>query len=221
MAKKRPPRTPPLPAAPPEPQEPPEIELDDEERQFVDEYLIDADRIRAYHTMRPGCSYRTARRRGQELFNRPHVQAEIRAARRSSANRCQITAERTLKELARVAYSDVIDLYDPQTNTLRLPRHIPLEVRRAIASVKVARERRSVRTSGRTRTTVSDTVIEYKFWPKMQALEKLCRHLGLQTEITPLDALLAALPRPLAMAVRGALAEQNTANPPPTPNGKH
>jgi hypothetical protein len=116
-----------------------------------------------------------------------------------------VTADKVLKEIARVALSDVFDLYDPRTGQLRHPRHIPFETRKAIASMRVTRERRSVRTRGRTRTTIIESEIEYKFWPKMEALGKLCKHLGLDTEITPLEALLRALPLELASQVRNAL----------------
>jgi hypothetical protein len=46
----------------------------------------------------------------------------------------------------------------------------------------------------------------------MDALGKLCRHLGLETEIPPLEALLNALPPDLSAAVRAQLTGMAMAN---------
>ena len=39
-------------------------------------------------------------------------------------------------------FSDILALYDQQTGLLRMPRQIPYNVRKAISSVKISRERR-------------------------------------------------------------------------------
>ena len=87
---------------------------------------------------------------------------------------------------------------------------MPAEVRRAVRSVKVSRERVTRRVIRRgkttTTTTVRECVIEVKFWDKMAALERLFRHLGLDTPIPPLESLFRSLPPRLADGVRAALA---------------
>jgi phage terminase small subunit len=156
------------------------------------------------------------------MRRRPNVAAEITAALAAQRIRSHVRADKVITELARVAFSDVLHLFTDDGERLRHPRHIPYDVRKAIASVRVSRERRTVTTKGKIRTIVTDNVIEYKFWNKNDALGRLMGHLGLTTEITPLESLLQALPRELAEQVRGALARQLTATAAvPSTNGKH
>lgn len=228
MGKLRTPRPKKLPPGvpPPPPDDPnsPDRPLDENEQRFVEEYLIDRNASRAYRTVYPGSTHHTARRHGYQIRNRPNVAREIEAAIRAQSVRTRVTADLALKEIARVAFSDIYDLFDPETHQLRQPRHIPYETRKAISSIKVARVRTTTttRSRGRTQTTtsISDSIVTYTLWPKMEALGRLCRHLGLDTEITPLEALLQALPRELSMAVRTALANPNSGPAqPPSTNG--
>lgn len=200
----------PDPPAPPPSLAPEDRQLNERERRYVEEYLWDRVRTRAYLRSHPNADYRTARSRSSELHNRPHVRAEIDAATRAQTARCRVRADAVLLEISRIANSDVAELFDPHSNALRHPRHIPLDARRAIASVRVGRERRTVRNhaQNQTTTTVIEQIIEYKLWPKNDALGKLASYLGLSTAIPPLDALLAALPPALAGAVRAELAKQ-------------
>ena len=210
--KPRKPKKPPV-VPPPPPVDPADIPLDEDEQRFVDEYLIDRKSTMAYRRVFPGTSYNTAQRRGREFRERPNVCREITSALRSQSIRTQITADKALQEIARVAYSDILDLYDPDTYQLANPRNIPYNTRKAIASVKMTKGRKTETTKGKKKTTITESVVEYRLWNKMDALQKLCAHLGLNTAITPLDALLQALPRELATSVREALAVTDVAAP--------
>jgi phage terminase small subunit len=217
--KKKPPPTPPPAPSPPVVTE---QGLDDEEQLFLAEWLVFRNAAQAYRATHPDQSYRTARCNGPAMLARPHVRAEASAAVAAQCRRRAVTADRTLDEIARCAYSDILDLYDPATGQLRMPRHIPLEARKAISSIRVNRQRRSVTTSGRTRTTVVDTVVEYRLWPKLEALKMLSHTLGLKTEVTPLEQLLRLLPRALSEQIRAALAAQEEArSPQASSNGRH
>lgn len=205
----RPPKKPLLPPDPPEgpPPTPPDFPpLADDEERFVQEWQVDRHPTRAYQRANPGLSTRNAAARARTLLQRPHVLAEMRAVRHAQRLRCQVSADALLEEVARVAFADVLELFDPNTGLLRLPRQIPLETRKAISRIKVSRERRTITTTGSVRTVVADTVVEYTFWNKMDAAKALFEHLGLRTSITPLEAFLAALPEPLQSQVRAALA---------------
>ncbi len=211
------PPTPPPPIDPdappaPDPNDPAARELTYTEQRYVDEYMLDRKRVRAYRRVFPNANYRTAANGVAEIHNRPHVLREIQEATRAQQIRTQIRADTVLKELRRIAESDVLDLFDPQTNQLRHPRHIPIDTRRTIASIRVNRARTTVNSANGTQTSVVDTIMEYKLWNKNDALGKLAAYLGLQTEIPPLDALLSALPPALASAVRSAMLQQ--AQPP-------
>lgn len=193
--------------------------LTPDEQLFVEDYLIDRNYANAWRRIHPECNHRNARRQGWEIGHRPNVRREIQDAIRAQRYRKRATADRTIDEIAAIAFSDVLDLYDPQTHQLRHPRHIPYETRKCIQSIRVQRQRTTTSTNGRTRTTITDSTVEYRLWNKIDALGKLARHLGLDTEITPLEALLRALPQELAGAVRAVLTSQ-TGGPQPHRNGK-
>ena len=217
MARKK--KTPPPP--PPSNIDDPDRELNDYEARFVNEYLVDRCAAAAMRRIRPEYSHTVAASMGYQLRHRPCIDREIRAAVRAQSLRTRITADRALREIARIAFSDIIDLYDPHTGELYNPRNIPLEMRRAVSSVKVSRERRREERSRGVRVIVTDTVVEYKLYDKLGALEKLCRHLGLNTEITPLEAFLQLLPPDVSAEVRKLLAAKATANFTPSANGVH
>lgn len=206
----RPPALPPDPpeGPPPVPVGPEEQPLDDEERRFVDEWLYDRNGPAAVRRMHPEFDHRSCRRTAAQYEARPHVAFEMRAARHAQRVRCRVSADMALEELCRLAFSDVAELFDPASGLLRMPRHIPLPVRRAVAKVRVTRERRTEITDQNSRTIVADTVIEYSFWNKADALGRLFEHLGLKTPLPPLQALLAALPQPLAAQLQPYLMPQ-------------
>lgn len=217
---RKPPKKGAEPPAPPA--DPRDRELDDDERLFVEQYLVDRNQYRAYRRTFPGTSARVARSHAYLMARRPHVRAEIQAGIAEQRRRCRVKADAALEELAVVAFSDVLGVFDPETNTLLNPRHIPYDTRKAVKSIKVSRERRSVTRAGRTTTTVTETVVEYQFWDKLNALNQLREFLGLKTEIAPVEALMATLPpaaaavlRQLMTAPRDALPAAATPRPEP------
>ena len=205
-----PPRLPPDPpeGPPPTPEGPEAEPLTDEERRFVDEWLYDRNPAAAFRRMHPEFDHRYCRRAAAALCGVPRVAFEMRAARHAQRVRCRVSADMVLEEMCRLAFSDVAELFDPQTGLLRMPRHIPLGVRRAVSRVRVSRERRTEIAGNNTRTIVTDSVIEYSFWNKADALGRLFEHLGLKTPLPPLQALLAALPPPLAAQLHPYLVPQ-------------
>lgn len=180
------------------------------EELFVKEYIIDDNATRAYRAVHPDCTYVAARQQGSKWKAKPYIKIEIAAARDAQQRRTLIRADAAIREAGRLAFSDPLYLFGVDGVTPRNIRDIPADTRRAIASVKVLREHteRVTRRNGQTETEVTTTykTIEYKLWPKPRGLDKVFRHLGLETEITPLDALLSALPPALADQVRAALA---------------
>lgn len=200
---------PPLQVPPGDPRDRP---LTDEEQRFVDEWGIDQNPARACRRIDPAADHRTARRRAEDFMHRPWVAHELRAARAAQRLRCRVDADMALEELCRIAFSDIMELFDPATHLLRLPGHIPLEIRRSIAKVRISRERRTEIVGNNSRTIVTDSVIEYTFWNKLEALGRLVEHLGLKTALPPLQVLLSALPPELAGQVAHILN-------PPTPLG--
>lgn len=227
MAKSRktkaPPKRPPNRPGPPTPPPPPvtaDTPLDEHERRFVEEYLIDRIAGAAYRRTFPNVTYHSSYHLGVAMRDRPNVRAEINAGLHAQRIRSRVTADKVVDELARIAFSDVYALYDEASNQLRHPRHIPYDVRKAIASIKVTRRRTTTTRRGQTTTTTTDALVEYRLWNKVDALDKLMSHLGLKkAEIPPLDALLALLPPPLREQLRVLMTEQQIRSP--STNGKH
>lgn len=80
-------------------------ELTAKQRAFVREYLIDLNATQA--AIRAGYSEDTARAIGCENLTKPDIAAAIEAAMKNRAERTDITADRVLKELAKIGFSDI------------------------------------------------------------------------------------------------------------------
>lgn len=113
---------------------------------------------------------------GSRLMERECVQnriAELIAARNE---RLDVDADKAVRELLMLAHSDIGDVLDfsGKQPVMRDAHTIPERARRAISSVKV---KRTVEGSGEDKKEVE--IIEFKFWDKVSALDKLLKHLGI------------------------------------------
>jgi hypothetical protein len=207
-----PPPPPDVPLPLPDPKDEP---LTDTERRFVDAFLVSEKAVRAYLSVFPESTYRNAAEQSCKWRKKPNIQAEITARRRDIAKQCRLDAANALREASWLAYSDIGDLFDPETNRLLPVTKIPLHARRCIQSVKVRREcvttRRTTITGARGRppvqvdTTVHEQELEFKLYDKQVALGKVLRYLGLETVLPPIESVLQALPPRLAAEVRAEL----------------
>ena len=168
---------------------------------FVDEYLRDGNGTRAYRAAYPGATYAAARTGAARLRKVPAVAAELKAGRAAQRRRTRLDADRLLRELAEIAFSDIGDLFDQDGSPL-MPHQIPPYARGAIESLTVAR---TVSATG----AVTET-FRVKFWDKGKALELLARHLGLSRPLPPLETLLSQMPAGVRNEVRAALSRAIT-----------
>lgn len=99
------------------------------------------------------------------MMKRPEVLKAIKAHDEEQAAVVGLTVNRTLREVARIAYADPIKLFH-EDGSLRHVRDMDPEMRGAIQSIEV--ERRNGRTIGK-----------IKLYNKNDALEKAMRHMGL------------------------------------------
>jgi len=83
-----------------------------------------------------------------------------------------IDPDRALRETARLAYSDIGDLFDKDGRLLPLPEW-PAHIRAAVASVKY---RKFNAESGDGK---QDDIVELKLWDKSKNLEMLFKHMNL------------------------------------------
>lgn len=77
------------------------------QQRFVEEYLVDLNATQA--AIRAGYSKRTAYSVGNENLNKPEIAAAIQEARDKQAKRTEITADRVLRELAKMGFSNMLD----------------------------------------------------------------------------------------------------------------
>jgi hypothetical protein len=105
------------------------VALNERQKRFVEEYLIDLNPAEAYRRAgyQPVAQY-TASQSAYDLLQIPEIQAEIRKAIRARSSRTRITADRVLREIALVAFSDLWD-YDSERGRSQPTLPAPNEAR--------------------------------------------------------------------------------------------
>lgn len=139
----------------------------DQEKRFIEEYLLDLNIGEA--SIRSGLSHPNS---GSILLRRPHIQKELSKELARRRERTMISADRVLREIACVAFADLESIFCPTTGNLQRPAEMKEEDRRAISSIKV------VTKNGKQNDSV-EFVHEIKLYDKLKALEMLMKHLGL------------------------------------------
>ena len=152
---------------------------------FCKHYVVNGgDGFKAYmdagYTPKTKASARVA---AFNLLKKPKIKKEIARIVSEAANRVDtkairksplekqldISAERTISELGRIAFSDPSDIVDKNNNLIPI-HEIPEDARRAIASVKVRRVMEGEEPV---------QYVEYKFWDKPKSLSKIGEYFGL------------------------------------------
>lgn len=80
-------------------------ELTAQKLRFIDEYMIDLNGKQA--AIRAGYSERTAESQASRLLRSVKVQAEVSKRQAERAERCEITADKVLKELAMLGFANM------------------------------------------------------------------------------------------------------------------
>jgi hypothetical protein len=78
---------------------------------FVREYLVDLNAAAA--AIRAGYSRKTARQHAARLMTNVNISAEIEKATASRMQRLDITADKVLQEIAKLAFFDIRNLFNP------------------------------------------------------------------------------------------------------------
>ena len=142
------------------------------QQRFVDEYLIDLNATQA--AIRSGYSERGATVRGSELLANRKVQESIQKAMAARELRTEITQDRVLQELARIAFFDIRRLYHDD-GTLKRPNELDDEAAAVLAAVEVTET-----TSGEESILLATK--KAKVFDKGTALTLAMRHLGMLTD---------------------------------------
>jgi phage terminase small subunit len=136
---------------------------------FKNEYLIDLNATQA--AIRAGYSPKTAAEQGARLLTNVKVRAHIDAALAERSRRTGVTADRVVRELARIAFIQAPDAINFDDTTLS--NDASEDDRAAIASVRTKK----------IPTQEGDVEErEIKLYDKIKALELLGKHLGMFTD---------------------------------------
>lgn len=142
--------------------------LTDKQQRFVEEYMVDLNATQA--AIRSGYSVDTARSLGSENLSKPDIQEAIQKRKLELSESTGITAERILKEYAKIAFSDVRELYSVDNDLLDV-RQMDDNIAGAVMSVEVDVMSSQGMAIGETK--------KVKLYNKLNALEALGKHLGL------------------------------------------
>ena len=139
---------------------------------FIQEYLIDKNATQA--AIRAGYSQKTAKMTGYENLTKPYIQEAIKKGLAKLADKLEITQERVLKELARIAFFDPAKMLDEDGSVL--PLHEMDEGTRAVIAgmdveVLISKRGKTGKQTG--------TIKKIKIANKLTALDQLGKHLGL------------------------------------------
>ncbi len=140
------------------------------QRLFVAEYLKDRNATRAYLASYPNVkNENTAKAAASRLLTNVNIEAAISDGINAQEARTQITADKTLREIARIGFSDIRKLFDKNGN-LKSICSLDEDIAASIAGVDVV-------------TVGSGDEVAYikkiKLWDKNSALEKLGKHFKL------------------------------------------
>lgn len=155
--------------------------LTEKQKRFADEYLIDLNATQA--AIRAGYSKKTASRIAIELLNKTHVSEYVQKRQSRLQAKTEVTQERVIAELAKIGFASITDYLEYKT-ALRVidhdengnPIHDWAMLVNAIDSAEV---------DGSPIQEVSiskDGTFKFKLYSKLDALEKLARHLGLYND---------------------------------------
>ena len=141
------------------------MSLTNKQLKFCQEYIIDLNATQA--AIRAGYSKNTARFIACENLTKPNIQQKLAELQKEVAKRNEVTIDIIIGELKELGFSNISDFMH---NGKMLPlAEVAKDRLKAVSQVKL------------TRTSNNDSereTIEFKFYDKLSALDKLARHLG-------------------------------------------
>ncbi len=145
--------------------------LTEKQKKFCEEYMIDLNATQA--AIRAGYSPESAGSIGNEILKKPEIRARIEKAIAERSKRTGVTADRVIRELAKIAFADATDVIDTRTGDVR---------------EGASREDTACISSVRVKAGELFTEREIKLCDKNKALELLGKHLGMFSDNVKLSA---------------------------------
>ena len=158
--------------------------LTEKQARFVTEYLVD---LNAKHAaIRAGYSEKTAQEQASRLLSKVKVSDAIQQALKARETRTQVTADRVILELARIAFFDSRKLYE-ENGTPKAITELDDDAAAVLSQIDTAETMEGAR------------IRRYRVSDKLKALEMLGKHLALfngqdseSEALARLDAILRA-----------------------------
>lgn len=146
--------------------------LTERQRKFCEEYMIDLNGKQA--AIRAGYSEKSSALHATALLRMPKVAEELKRLMDARAQRTEVSQDRVLLEIARLAFNDPRKAFDDSGNILPI-KEWPDEVAAAVSSIEILETK-----SGDETLFVQTKKI--KFWDKSKNLDLAARHLGMLTD---------------------------------------
>lgn len=150
---------------------------------FCDEYLISLNATEA--AIKAGYSAKTAAVIATENLTKPYIKEYIENRLKERENRTEITQDRVLKEIARIAFLDPRKFFDENGN-LKNITDLDDDTAAALGGFDV-----SLFKSGSKEKTETEIIKKIKQIDKKGALELLARHLGMLNDKLQLNGKLS------------------------------
>ena len=144
--------------------------LTDKQQRFCELYVGEAKLNGSEAARMAGYSENSAGAIASENLQKPEIQARIAELRATLSERTSISAEKVLREVALVAFSDHSEYEVDASGKLTLREGAPPEAIRAVGKLRFKR---------RVGDDYEETETEVGLWDKVAALRSLMKHLGI------------------------------------------
>ncbi len=177
--KKKPAKAIPKPKQIPEPIENPKLTTKQE--RFCHEYCLDSNGGKA--AIRAGYSAKTADSIASQLLKKLKIKEYIDALHQKRNEKLEISAERTLLEIARLAYFDPQKMFDSEGKLIPIHK-LDKDTAACIGGIDVYQKY-----VGESKEACLENIKKFKIWDKNAALEKMAKYFGKTFEHTGDDAM--------------------------------
>lgn len=156
-------------------------ELTENEQRFGDEYLIDFNGTKA--AIRAGYSKKTAASQASRLLRKVKIQKYLSDKKEKISAKLDISQERTMQEIGRIAFSSLKCLFD-ENGDLKQIKDLTDDEAAILSSVEI--EELFAGGLGGLKVSIGKTK-KLKLWDKVKALEMLAKHYKLYTDAPVLN----------------------------------
>lgn len=145
------------------------------QQRFIDEYLVDFNATQA--AIRAGYRKQNAYQIGSENLRKPKIQSEIARRQKDLQRRTEVSQDRVVKELMRVAFADMADY--AQVQPYAVVNEDGIEVVKQVVTFTKTSALTDDQRAAIASIKQGANGIEVKLWDKLKALELLGRHIGM------------------------------------------